>query len=100
QPLTNDPGLKQEVTAFYEKFKKILEAGDQQKYLTLLQRSISEEAASTPWDEKAREQITKNMLEYAQEKRNFIYPCAASELKFYGQGRVVTLVCLDTLTFG
>ncbi|WP_312389240.1 hypothetical protein [Chryseobacterium sp.] len=100
QNLKNDPNIRKEVNAFYEDFKKTLETGDQSKYVSMLQNSIYEEAASTPWDKNALSQITKNMTAYANEKRSFIYPCKNAELKFYGDGKVVTLVCMDTLTFG
>ena len=40
------------------------------------------------------------MTGYATDKRSFIYRCKNAELKFYGNGRVVTLVCTDTISFG
>lgn len=100
QDLQGDPNIRKEVDAFYAAYKGILEAGDQNRYLSLLKNSIYEEAASIPWDHDAAKNITKNMSEYVAEKRNFIYPCKSSQLQFYGAGRVVTLVCTDTLTFG
>ncbi|KPH13472.1 hypothetical protein AMQ68_07765 [Chryseobacterium sp. ERMR1:04] len=100
QNLKNDPNIRKEVDAFYEDFKKTLESGNQSKYVSMLQNSIYEEAASTPWDKNALPQITKNMTDYANEKRSFIYPCKNAELKFFGEGKVVTLVCTDMLTFG
>ncbi|WP_185245684.1 hypothetical protein [Chryseobacterium bernardetii] len=100
QDLKNDSSIRKEVDAFYEDFKRTLETGSQSKYLAMLKNSIHEEAASTPWDKTAESQITQNMAEYAIEKRNFIYPCKNAELKFFGNGKVVTLVCMDTLTFG
>ncbi|WP_123905645.1 hypothetical protein [Chryseobacterium sp. ERMR1:04] len=100
QNLKNDPNIRKEVDAFYEDFKKTLESGNQSKYVSMLQNSIYEEAASTPWDKNALPQITKNMTEYANEKRSFIYPCKNAELKFFGDGKVVMLVCTDMLTFG
>jgi len=100
QNLKNDPNIRKEVDAFYEDFKKTLEDGNQEKYTKMLENSIYEDAASMPWDKEGKKQITKQMTEYAGQKRNFIYPCTNSELKFYGDGRVVTLVCMDTLTFG
>lgn len=98
--LTNDPNIRKEVDEFYSNYKKILEEGNQNKFLSLVRNTIYEEAASKPWNKEIENQLTKNMSDYAVEKRNFIYPCKNAELKFFGNGRVVTLVCADTLTFG
>ena len=98
--LKNHNNIRKEVDAFYDDFKKTLEEGNQQKYISMLKKSIHEEAASKPWDREAEKDLTKTMAEYATEKRNFIYPCTNAELKFYGEGRVVTLVCKDPQTFG
>ncbi|MEJ5105415.1 hypothetical protein [Chryseobacterium sp. MYb328] len=98
--LKNDSDIKKEVDAFYEDFKKTMETGDRSKYLSMLKNNIYEEAASVPWDKTAESQIVQNKAEYAVEKRNFIYPCRQTELKFFGNGKVVTLVCTDSLTFG
>jgi len=98
--LNNDPNLRKEVDEFYNNYKKVLEEGNRNKFLSLVRTVIDEEAASKPWDKEIENQLTKNMIDYAAEKRNFIYPCTKAELKFFGDGRVVTLVCADTLTFG
>ncbi|QXU41151.1 hypothetical protein [Pedobacter sp. D749] len=98
--LINDPNIRREVDEFYDNYKKVLEEGNQNKFLSLVRNTIYEEAASKPWNKEIENQLTKNMSDYAVEKRNFIYPCKKAELKFFGNGRVVTLVCADTLTFG
>lgn len=100
QNLINTPNIRQQVDEFYADFKKTLEEGDQQKYVSMLKQSIHEEAASTPWNKDAEKDLTKTMADYAVEKRNFIYPCKDAELKFYGDGKVVTLVCKDPQTYG
>lgn len=100
QNLQNSANTRKEVDAFYSDFKKTLEEGNQQKYLSMLKQSIRDEAASTPWNKDAEKDLTKSMAEYAVEKRNFIYPCTDAELKFYGGGKVVTLVCKDPQTYG
>jgi len=98
--LSNDPNIRKEVDDFYNNYKKVLEEGNQNDFLSLVRNTIHEEAASKPWNKEIENQLTKNMRDYAVEKRNFIYPCKNAELKFFGNGRVVTLVCADTLTFG
>ncbi|MGQ7853687.1 hypothetical protein ACUN24_05515 [Pedobacter sp. WC2501] len=98
--LINDPNIRREVDEFYDNYKKVLEEGNQNKFLSLVRNTIYEEAASKPWNKEIENQLTKNMSDYAVEKRNFIYPCKKAALKFFGNGRVVTLVCADTLTFG
>ncbi|SHG57841.1 hypothetical protein [Pedobacter caeni] len=100
QQLKNDADIRKEVDAFYEDFRKTLEEGDQLKYLSMLKTSIYEEATATPWDKGAEMKLTKGMAERMKDKRKFIYPCKQAELKFYGEGRVVTLVCADMQTFG
>ncbi|SDH50372.1 hypothetical protein SAMN05421827_12725 [Pedobacter terrae] len=98
--LSNDPNIRKEVDEFYDNYKKVLEEGNQNKFLSLVRNTIYEEAASKPWNKEIENQLTKNMSDYAVEKRNFIYPCKKAALKFFGNGRVVTLVCADTLTLG
>lgn len=98
--LRNDPNLRKEVETFYDDYKKVLEEGNQAKYLSLVNTTIYEQAASTPWDKEAETQIKKEMGNYATEKRNFLYPCKNAELKYFGNGKVVTLVCTDIQTFG
>uniref|UniRef100_UPI0039A6F037 hypothetical protein n=1 Tax=Ornithobacterium rhinotracheale TaxID=28251 RepID=UPI0039A6F037 len=66
----------------------------------MLVNCIYEDAASMPWDKDALNQITKQMIQYADMNRKFIDTCKKSDLKFYGNGKVVTLVCTDTITFG
>ncbi|SFD55418.1 hypothetical protein SAMN05216297_10974 [Flavobacterium phragmitis] len=99
--LRNDPDLRKQVDTFYENFKKVLVTKNQQAYLGLLKNSIHEEALSKPWFGLDYEKDLSNvMLEYANEERNFIYPCQNAEMKFYGNGRIVTLVCKNMSTFG
>lgn len=100
QDLQSDPNIRKEVDAFYADFKKTLEDGNQNKYQSLLKNSIYEEAASIPWNKQAESQLKSNQSGYATEKRNFIYPCKNAELKFYGNGKVVTLVCSDPMSYG
>lgn len=98
--LKNDLNIRKEVEAFYSNYKKALEEGDQKGFLSLIRNKIHEEAASQPWNREMENQLTKEMGNYAEEKRNFIYPCKNAALKFYGNGRVVTLVCADTISLG
>ena len=98
--LSNDPNIRKEVDAFYSNYKKILEDGDRDKFLSLIRNKVQEEAASQPWNKEMKSQLTKDMSDYAVEKRNFKYPCRNATLKFYGNGKVVTLVCEDVITFG
>lgn len=100
EDLSRVPDLRKEVDAFYAAYKKILATGNTAKYLALLQNSIYEEAASIPWDRDAAKNIAGNMSAAGAEKRDFIYPCQNSRLQYYGNGKVVTLVCADTVTFG
>jgi len=98
--LSNDPNIRKEVDAFYSNYKKFLEKGDRDRFLSLIRNKVQEEAASQPWNKEMKNQLTKDMSDYAIEKRNFIYPCSNAALKFYGNGKVVTLVCEDIITFG
>lgn len=100
QDLKSDPNIRKEVDAFYADFKKTLEHGNQNKYQSLLKNSIYEEAASIPWNKQAESQLKSNQSGYATEKRSFIYPCKNAELKFYGNGKVVNLVCSDPMSYG
>jgi hypothetical protein len=100
QNLQNSVNIRKEVDVFYSDFKKTLEEGNQEKYLSMLKQSIHEEAASTPWNKNAEKELIRSMADYAVEKRNFIYPCKDAELKFYGGKKVVTLVCKDSETYG
>ena len=100
QNLQNSANIRKEVDAFYLDFKKTLEEGNRQKYLSMLKQSIHEEASSTPWDKDAEKDLAKSMADYAVEKRSFIHPCSDAEMKFYGGGKVVSLVCKDPQTYG
>ncbi|MBW1655447.1 hypothetical protein [Flavobacterium quisquiliarum] len=99
--LRNDPDLRKQVDAFYENFKSILASKKQQEYLKLLKTSIHEEAESKPWfGADLEKDLSNEMLQYANEERNFIYPCENAEMKFYGNGKIVTLICKDSTTYG
>ncbi|MFD1604601.1 hypothetical protein ACFSJW_14420 [Flavobacterium artemisiae] len=99
--LRNDSKLRQQVDVFYEKFKDILTNKKQQEYVDLLKTSIQEEALSKPWyGSDFGKDLANEMFKYAGEERNFIFPCQNAELKFYGNGKMVTLVCKDLLSYG
>lgn len=99
--LRNDPDLRKHVDAFYKNFKSILASKKQQEYLKLLKTSIHEEAESKPWfGADLEKDLSNEMLQYANEERNFIYPCENAEMKFYGNGKIVTLICKDSTTYG
>ncbi|HEY1194382.1 hypothetical protein [Flavobacterium sp.] len=99
--LRNDPDLRKQVDSFYENFKNVLASKKQQEYLKLLKTSIHEEALSKPWFEPDFEKdLSKEIVQYAIEERNFIYPCENAEMKFYANGKIVTLSCKDITTFG
>ncbi len=99
--LKSEPDLRKQVDSFYENFKNILASKKTQDYLNLLKTSIHEEALSKPWMGLDFEKdLSNEILKYASEERNFIYPCQNAELKFYGNGKVVTLVCKDMLSYG
>lgn len=103
QTLTNNEALKKEVFEFYKNFQKVIEDQNQNAYMNLLKTSLFEEASSEPWDSKTL--IKEGLEEMYQKpipKQKFLFPIneQTAELKFYGNGKVVTLVSKDPRSFG
>ncbi|MCR4031968.1 MULTISPECIES: hypothetical protein [Flavobacterium] len=99
--LRNETDLRKQVDAFYENFKNILASKKQEEYLKLLKTSLHEEALSKPWfGVNFEKDLSNEILKYANDERNFIYPCENAELKFYANGKIVTLICKDITIFG
>lgn len=98
--LRNESDLRKQVDVFYAKFKDVLANKKQQEYLNLLKTSIHEEALSKPWFDDYEKDLTQEILQYASEERSFIYPCQDAEMKFYGDGKIVTVICKDMTSFG
>lgn len=103
QTLTNSETLKKEVFDFYRNFQKVIEDQNQNAYMNLLKTSLFEEASSWSWSSKNF--IKEGLEEMYQKpipKQKFLFPIneQTAELKFYGNGKVVTLVSKDPRSFG
>lgn len=101
--LNNDEALKKEVFEFYRNFQKTIEDQNQNAYMNLLKNSLFEEASSYSWHSKTFiKEGVEEMYEKPITKQKFLFPLNenTAELKFYGNGRVVTLVSKDPRSFG
>ena len=125
EDLRQVPKLKQEVIAFYKMYMQVIEKRDAQAYIKMIEYNSYEHILSEPWHmQEMYESIQKHnldeilsepwhvkeMLDATYEsvaedikiKQKFIFPLAEDklELKYYGEGRVVTLVSTDPKSYG
>ncbi|WP_313376607.1 hypothetical protein [Chishuiella sp.] len=103
QTLVNNETLKKEVFDFYTNFQKTIEDQNKNAYINLLTHSIFEEASSFSWRSKSLfEGAMEDMYKQPMPKQKFLFPINedTAELKFYGDGKVVTLVSKDPRSFG
>lgn len=103
QTLANNEALKKEVFDFYRNFQSVIEAQNKNAYINLLAHSIFEEASADSWDSKAFiKEGMEQMYNAPMPKQKFLFPIneQTAELKFYGNGKVVTLVSKDPRSFG
>ncbi|WP_313376608.1 hypothetical protein [Chishuiella sp.] len=103
QTLVNNEALKKEVFDFYTNFQKTIEDQNKNAYINLLAHSIFEEASADSWDSKAFiKEGMEQMYNAPMPKQKFLFPINedTAELKFYGDGKVVTLVSKDPRSFG
>lgn len=103
QTLTNTETLEKEVFDFYRNFQKVIEDQNKDAYMNLMKNSLFEEASADSWNSKAF--IKEGLEEMNQKpisKQKFLFPIneQTAELKFYGNGKVVTLVSKDPRSFG
>ncbi len=103
QTLVNNEALKKEVFEFYRNFQSVIEAQNKNAYINLLAHSIFEEASSFSWESKSFiKEGMEQMYNAPMPKQKFLFPIneQTAELKFYGNGKVVTLVSKDPRSFG
>ncbi|MWP76811.1 hypothetical protein [Gilliamella sp. Lep-s21] len=103
QDLRNHPNIKQEVLDFYKKIQTIIENNKSAEFVQLVTKSLYESSLARAWQSKACfEDAIKTAKEGAKVKQKFIFPLDPNtvELKFYGNGRVVTLVSKDLKSYG
>lgn len=103
QDLRSDPNIKQEVLAFYKDIQTIIEKNRSSEFVQLVANSLYESALVHAWDSKGWfEDTIKYAKEGAEVKQKFIFPLDPNtvDLKFYGNGRVVTLVSTDLKSYG
>lgn len=103
QALVNNEALKKEVFDFYKNFQQVIENQDKNTYINLLAHSVFEEASADSWESKAFfKDAMEELANKPISKQKFLFPINenTTELKFYGNGRVVTLVSKDPRAFG
>jgi hypothetical protein len=103
QDLRNNPNIKQEVLDFYKKIQTIIENNKSAEFVQLIANSSYENALSHAWQSRDWfEDAIKTAKEGAEVKQKFIFPLDPNmvDLKFYGNGRVVTLVSKDLKSYG
>lgn len=103
QTLANDDALKKEVFEFYMNFQQTIENQDKNGYMNLLKMSLFEEASADSWNSKSFiKEGLEEMYKKPIPKQKFLFPIneQTAELKFYGNGKVVTLVSKDPRSFG
>lgn len=101
--LNNDEALKKEVFAFYKNFQQVIEDQNKTEYISLFKNSIFEQASADSWNSKEfLKEAMQTMTDDPIPKQKFLFPLNenSAELKFYGNGRVVTLVSKDPRSFG
>ena len=101
--LRQAPKLKQEVIAFYKMYMQVIEKRDAQAYARMVELPNLDEILSEPWHVKEMLDATyESVAEDIKIKQKFIFPLAEDkvELKYYGEGRVVTLVSTDPKSYG
>lgn len=101
--LNNDEALKKEVFAFYKNFQQVIEDQNKPEYISLFKNSIFEQASADSWNSKEfLKEAMQTMTDDPITKQKFLFPLNenTAELKFYGNGRVVTLVSKDPRSFG
>lgn len=101
--LENNETLKKEVFDFYNNFQKVIENQDKNQYINLLAHSVFEEASADSW--RSKDFFKRAMDDLSNKpipKQKFLFPIneQTAELKFYGNGKVVTLVSKDPRSFG
>lgn len=103
QTLENNETLKREVFDFYNNFQKVIENQDKSEYINLLAHSVFEEASADSW--RSKDFFKRAMDDLSSKpipKQKFLFAIneQTAELKFYGNGKVVTLVSKDPRSFG
>ncbi len=103
EDLRNHPNIKQEVMAFYKMYMQVIEKRDKKAYTKLVEYDYYEHMLSEPWHVQAMyEGAAKDIAKNIAIKQKFMFPLEEDKvkLKFYGDGRVVTLVSTDHKSYG